>query len=145
MGLNYYLNTILRYHEDDGTIHRDCHVGKRDYLDIIDICRFFISLLERISNKEALYHCKYLKRLNKAVKHKDDYPNSPLVYNSKFDNLPQTLVNIYEFIINSGCDLVSQVEYGEIYDFKEHILKYCVDNTQKEFGGLRYNTYTNFC
>lgn len=116
-----------------------CHIGKYNYLDIIDICDFFREALQWGNVKDIKGYRSYLKRVKKAEDN-----NSQLVYNSEFDNLPQMIMEIYDLIVQSGHELPAEDEYNNPYDFRNHILNYCIDSNQKEFGGLRYNTYTDF-
>ena len=145
MGRNYYLNTVVTFGatiKQSRTIKEECHVGRNDWLDIIDICRFFRIILECFEDVE--HYDKYLKRVEKAVNSKRNNKNCQRVFNNEFDNLPQMIVEIYNFFKTQKYPLVAEDEYEQVYNFKDHIQTYCINPNQKEFGGLRYSTNTQF-
>jgi hypothetical protein len=143
MGRNYYLNSKFVVNDKyEYVSYRECHIGRNNWLDLIDICKFFLKLLD-IFEEETEQYRKYLSKLNNAVVSMRENPSSKKVYNSRFDNLPDILIEIYHYIINKGYKLSSYDEYDDEYNFEIHI-RSCIDTTQKEFGGLRYSTNTDF-
>lgn len=167
MGRNYYLNNYGYEWE----IYQDCHVGKNDWLDLIAICKSF---RETIRNRMDYFkvgigykYQKYLSQVSKAVQDKETNKDSMLVHNPEFNNLPQMIIEIYDYITkeydfcaSDDADaesyndprnhvmiehkLVARDEYEVEYDFRNHITVHCIDANQKEFGGLRYSTRTGF-
>jgi hypothetical protein len=146
MGRNFYF--YRQY------VSRECHVGKMDQLDLIAICTFFRSELFELK----LYQDKrdYLKMVKRSIKTEDQI--------SHFDDLPNVLMAIYDIINNRSedklflltdyqeSDIINNsnvfssdvlTEYQGTYDFKKHI-SYCTNPNQKECGGLRYSTNTDY-
>ena len=67
MGTNYYLDTVFGLGEDRRTIYRECHIGKNNWLNIIDICRFFKEILSRFENTESITYVNYLEQIEKKT------------------------------------------------------------------------------
>lgn len=148
MGRNFYLNSTFKFGIYTRTIYRECHVGRNNCLDIIDICRFYREILQIFDEDDVDTYINYLERVDDAVKAQSSDESSQLVFNPEFNNLPQMIVSIYKFILDRGYELVPEDEYDEPYDFEDHILNHCTkvheDVNEVAFGGLQYSTSTGF-
>lgn len=153
MGINRYLSKLTRFGKHIYQKPEECHVGRDNCVNLRALCIYFEEILECMKeNEEAENYQEFLTEVRETLEVMDSYrghvivkcAHHPEIFEAKYDNLPEKIMGIYDFLVKEGMEFDPRDEYDHPYDFREFITVYCVNEEQKEFGGLRYSTGKDF-